>query len=351
MIRLYQVRCMFCPNCGANIPGDFEQCPECGTEIYVAQGRGDDDHGRHHDPFIVAEDVCDVRTPFGQVIPVPGHEGEITRPSIIEAEEDLPEETGDIRMSAPVDGTDENIRPEETSPSAEYGVYQGRADEQQGAPGSEREMVDRGDEEGSSLPEPPHDTIPVLKPSSGAVRNGGISDDEKHVSPLEKSPSFISPPPPSRRRPLLTGMAVMILVVLGVALLVYGLPGQGSSDTGMVVFTPLPTAIPDTTPVPVTETVPPWTPSENLQLSVSAYGGGYKVEIDGGLKAKEVETIVLTVQDNGGNHTMEWVYPSRHETFYMARDAYGGTASATEYVTAVATYTDRKKEVVFSGDL
>ena len=150
---------------------------------------------------------------------------------------------------------------------------------------------------------------------------------------------------------MILGLAAMILVVLGLAILIYGLPGQGSGDAGVSIQTPLPTFILDATPVPTTELAPTFTPSENLILSVSAYGGGYKVEIDDGLMENEVATILMTVEDTGGLHTMEWVYPSRHELFFMARDAYNGTASAIEHVTATATFTDGKKEVVFSGDL
>ncbi|WAI00248.1 zinc ribbon domain-containing protein [Methanogenium organophilum] len=339
---------MFCPNCGANIPERSGVCPECGTEIYVAQSLDDDEH----DPFIVAEDVRDVHTPFGPVQPVPEDEEIIPRSAIIEAEEELSEETPDAVLGASVGGADEYIRPDEDILSGGPDAGQARTDDVLFAPAADGQDVGTGEEDGSLIRESLPDDIPSPGPSCNGQQEYTESfDSAKTKSRVVKPCSHADLPYPSRRRPMISGLAVMILVVLGIAILIYGPPGQSPPDSGVVVPTPLPTAVPDTTPVPVTETAPPWTPSENLILSVSAYGGGYKVEIDNGLKANEVETILLTVEDNGGLHTMEWVYPSRHESFFMAREAYNGTASAIEHVTATATFTDGKKEVVFSGDL
>jgi len=340
---------MFCPNCGANIPGDSGVCPECGTEIVAARSPVDDEH----DPFIVAEDVCDVHTPFGQVMPVAECEKNAPRPAIIEAEEELPEESDDVLSGASVDDTDEPTLPDEDPLPAGSGAGQVRVDDVLFAPAADGQDVVTGEEDGSLLRESIPDEIPSPEPSGGDPEKDNESSDSsaKTKSRVAEPYLYADFPIPSRKRPMIAGLAVVILVVLGIAILIHGLPEQGSVDAGLVVPTSLPTVVPDTTPVPVTETAPPWTPSDNLLLSVSAYGGGYKVEIDGGLKANYVETIVLTVEDNGGLHTMEWVYPSRRESFYMAREAYNGTVSATEYVTATATFTDGKKEVVFSGNL
>jgi hypothetical protein len=48
---------------------------------------------------------------------------------------------------------------------------------------------------------------------------------------------------------------------------------------------------------------------------------------------------------------MEWVYPSRRESFFMVRQAYNGTVSASKHITATAIFHDGKKEKVFSGIL
>lgn len=339
---------MFCPNCGANIPEDSGVCPECGTEIIKARSLDDDERDR----FIVAEDVRDVHTPFGDVMPVPEGQQNTPLPAIIEAEEELPKESEDIQPGAPADDTDEPVLAGGNPLSAGSGAGQDRADDVPLTPVADDQDVGTGEEGGSVM----HGSLSDEIASPGSSGDGpqvdkSSSDSAKTKSRVEEPYSPADFPSPSRRRPMIAGMAVVILVVLGIAILIYGLPDQESADSGVVAPTSMPTAVPDTTPVPVAETTSPWTPSDNLLLSVSAYGGGYKVEIDGGLKANDVETIVLTVEDNGGLHTMEWVYPSRHESFFMAREAYNGTASAIEYVTATATFTDGKKEVVFSGNL
>jgi hypothetical protein len=356
---------MFCPNCGADIPEDSGVCPECNTEIVIARtGRG-----RERDAFIVADDISSERTPGGWAGDLPVEEETGSRSVIIEAEEDeLTEEEGAAFSGTPL-CHDAFLRdlPEETGRSAvsagylvRDGVVPVSSDPKERGPGMEDDGEAGMDKGETDLPVHTGD---AGEPATEHPLSGGASPAPPSDAPKERSggagprsPAPLSAAPPSRRRPGsagIVGIAVGLLVVLGIALLVYGLPGEDASNSSVVIPTPLPTVVPDTTPVPptATETPLPWTPSENLQLSVSAYGGGYKVEIEGGLLANEVEIIEMTVEDAGGEHTMDWVYPSRHETFFMARDAYNGSASATEHVTATATYSDRSKEVVFSGDL
>lgn len=344
---------MFCPNCGANIPEDSGVCPDCNTEIFIARKSG----GRDRDPFIVAEDGDDEQTPGGQNEGRQGEGGPVSGSPIIEAEEE-PVEEGEPDVpgvSAGVVGL-RTALPEEYS-VAEPGEGHGRDDIVHDTSYAENPDFSVEDALGTEMEEPEtHVPIPDVHapqhPSSDTPSPNSPADEPVRESRGAKPPTSARlSPPPSRRRPVTAGLAVTLLVVLGVALLVYGLPGGDDEETDVVIPTPLPTIIPETTPVPVTETAPPWTPSENLILSITSYGSGYKVEIENGLLANEVEMIVLAVEDSGGEHTMEWVYPSRHETFFMSRDAYNGTVSATEYVTATATYSDGKKEVVFSGNL
>lgn len=359
---------MFCPNCGANIPEDACVCPDCNTEIVRTRSEG----GRNRDAFIVADDGPDERALGSEAGYMPEEEETRSRSAIIEAEEDLTEEDESAFSGNPLSDDALVRHPEETDLTAgpvgvlvREDVMPASSDAGEHDPGTgdngERDTdgtetdapvhaADDGADAQNNRPSEssspaPHSEVPPSDAMKG--RTGG-------AKPLSSAP--LSAAPPSRRRPKnagIFGIAVSILVVLGIALLVYGLPGEDASNTSVVVPTPLPTVVPETTPVPptATETPLPWTPSDNLQLSVSSYGGGYKVEIEGGLLANEVEKVVLTVDDAGGEHTMEWIYPSRHETFFMAREAYNGTASATEHVTATATYSDRTKEVVFSGDL
>ncbi len=338
---------MFCPNCGANISGEFEVCPECGTGIYVTRSNG----AGKNDPFIVAGDPGEVQTSFGSVISVPEDESNSCRPAIIEAEEDeLPEGKASTVLTPSGSYMTDRVIFGGDSPSDGFVAALNKENDPANVPSAVDTESGTGSEQilpsGASLPDggPSHDQSPIPLVV-------GISDGGEIKTPPSASYPYTDLPSPSRRRPVIAGLAVIIFVVLGIAILIYGVPGQGSEDAGVPILTPQLNVLPDITPIPVTETPPPWTPSENLILSVSAYGGGYKVEIDGGLMANEVATILMTVEDTGGLHTMEWVYPSRHESYYMAREAYNGTASAIEHVTATATYTDGKKEVVFSGDL
>lgn len=359
---------MFCPNCGANIPEYAGVCPECNTEISLART----ERGRTRDAFIVADDLPERRTSHREAGYLPEEEGAVSRSAIIEAEEGPVEEEGPALSGAPLRDDALSRNPagrdrmagsvsgpvsEDVVPASPDAIERdpGRGDDDEtGMDGREADIPVHAGDDGVQAPVHPPSDESSPPPPSAIPPSGAPERPARGARP--PSPPPLSAAPPSRRRPGSAGIveiAVALLVVLGIALLVYGLPGGDASNTSVVIPTPLPTVVPDTTPVPATatETPPPWTPSENLQLSVSAYGGGYKVEIEGGLLANEVEKIVLTVEDAGGEHTMEWVYPSRHETFFMARDAYNGTASATEYVTATATYSDRTKEVVFSGYL
>lgn len=338
---------MFCPNCGANIPGDSWVCPECGTEIVAAQSPGSNDQ----ESFIVAEDACEVHTPFGPVVQVEGGGEETHRSAIIEAEEEKTERGGDILLGASLDDTDAHIWQERTSESERDDVQKDRTIDIHGS--SSEDGLRMGIEWDSDpyIRDPVPDEASVAGSVSGVQGRNEASGGTKTKLNVSEKHSYIDLPPPSRRRSVIVGLGVIVFVVMGLSLLVYGLPWGGPDDTGVSVPTPLPTVLPDVTPVPVTETPPPWTPSKDLSLSIMAYDGGYKVEIDGGLKKNEVAVIEVTVKDDGGLHTMEWTYPSRHESFFMAREAYNGTASAIEHVTATATFTDGKKEVVFSGDL
>ncbi len=338
---------MFCPNCGANIPGGLDVCPECGTEISVTQNHGEGEFV----PFIVAGDARDVQTPFGRVREMPKGGSDMHRSAIIEADEDeLPEEGADSVMTSSGADTAGGILPNGDSMSDEWERGLHKENNLESAPSADDTVS--GTESGqilSSVVSSPGDTLPPGQ-SSGPTATETPNNAENKSRSSASYPCN-EPPSPSRRRPMILGLAVMIFVVLCLAILTYGLPGQGSGDAGVSIQTPLPTILSYATTVPTTELVPTFTPSENLILSVSAYGGGYKVEIDGGPMSNEVATILMTVEDTGGLHTMEWVYPSRHESFIMAREAYNGTASAIEHVTATATFTDGKKEVVFSGDL
>lgn len=346
---------MFCPNCGANVPGGVEVCPECGTEISVRRNDG----GGRNEPFIVAEDEGEMLASAGP--PISGDEENTQRSPIIEAEEDeLPEEydptaedglqtevMDGVPVTSAADVGGRNIQDDGSRTDRWWREPGGKGD---GAvavssddrnSGSEREPREPSH---ASSGDDPRFTVP----SHGMTVTGASDGAEQKPRPSDSYPFTELP---SRKRPLFAGLAVIILVVLGLAILVYGLPGGGSGDGGLPVPTPLPTPLLNDTPVPATETVPPWTPSENLVLSISAYGGGYKVEIDSGLRANEVAKIVLSVEDGGGLHIMEWAYPSRRESFFMAREAYNGTASASEHIIATATFNDGKKEVVFSADL
>jgi|GEM_PF-2969214 len=339
---------MFCPNCGANIPDAFDTCPECGTEISVAQSHGEGGGV----PFIVAEDARDVKTPFGPLREVPEGGDDMSQPAIIEAEEDeLPEGRADSIPTRP--GTDITGR----------SLADGDAlsDRRGSDICTETDRVDVPSGDGTASGTGREHIRPVYASSPGDAPSSGqspdpleteTSNDAKNKPRSSVSDMYIEPSSPPRRFPLIVGLAVMILAVLGFALLSSGMPGQGSGEPLVPVPTlPPATVLPYATAVPTTELVHTFIPSENLILSVSSYGGGYKVEIDGGLRANEVAKIHMTVEDTGGLHSMEWVYPSRHETFFMAREAYNGTVSAIEHVTATATFTDGKEEVVFSGDL
>ena len=343
---------MFCPNCGANIPVGFDSCPDCGTEISVTRSH----EGGENDPFIVADDVREVHTPFGSVIPVTCDGETIPRPAIIEAEEEeLPEGEANILQDPPDGDTIGSVLSAGDSLSDRQ-RGEGMFKESNVVIASSLDDREYGRKFGTDRDKPvssgvsPSGDNPSHEPSPDTPAFEGFDDaDEKSRS--SDSESYGDLPSSSRKRPVIAGLAVMILVVLGLAILVYGLPGHASGDAGVPMLTLMPTPLPDVTQAPVTESVPLFTPSENLFLSISAYAGGYKVEIDGGLKANEVAHILLTVEDNGGIHTMKWAYPSRHESFYMAREAYNGTPSAIEHVTALATFTDGTKEVVFSGNL
>ena len=338
---------MFCPNCGANIPEDSSLCPECGTEIIVARNPGNIDH----DLFIVAEDVCEVNTPFGPVVPVLDDDREISRSGIIEAEEEIPEVEEDAPFGASVKDTDVHIPPEGYNRSVRYGVDQDRTNDTHVISTSDGKETGTEMESGSDTYENIIGDVPSSDPLSSVRERNEASGGAKMKENVSEPYSYTDYPPPSRKRSAIVALAVIILVVLGFSILLYGLPGQEPVKAGVSVPTPLPTVLPAVTTVPVPDTPPPWTPSEDLSLSISAYDGGYKAEIDGGLKANEVAKIVLTIEDVGGIHSMEWAYPSRRESFFMAREAYNGTASAIEHVTATATFTDGKKVVVFSGDL
>lgn len=339
---------MFCPNCGANIPVGLHVCPECGTEISVSHNHG----GSEYTPFIVAEDTRDAHTPFGPVREgARGWGGDVSQPAIIEAEEgELPDESPDCQItSSRTDMADRTMSDEDTL-SERWEEDLSKENDMENAPSEDEILSVTGN--GRIRPSVASSSGSVPSPGQSSAPIESVSpDDSKNKSCPSASFSYTESKPTSRRRSMTAGLAVMIFVVLGLAILIYGLPGQGSGDILVATPTPLPTVLPDETPVSTTELVPIFAPSENLILSVSAYGGGYKVEIDGGLMENEVATILVAVEDTGGLHTMEWVYPSRHESFIMAREAYNGTPSAIEHVVATATYTDGKKEVVFSGDL
>ncbi|WFN34305.1 zinc ribbon domain-containing protein [Methanogenium sp. S4BF] len=350
---------MFCPNCGANVPGGFDICPECGTDISARRSHG----GGGNEPFIVAEDEGEMHAPAGPSLSVSGDAENTNRDAIIEAEEDEIPEFDELPVE---DNLQKKVMDRfptlSSTDSAGRNISEGvsGSDRRTGSPGGDgggdaglspdAKYSENGRGQAPRYSTSSDSDIPLSGPSTD-LPGTKTSDGAGQKPRSAESYPWAEKPSKSRKRPLVAGLAVIILVVLALSLLVYGLPGQGSANGGLPVPTPLPTPLSDETPVPVTETAPPWTPSDNLVLSVSAYGGGYKVEIDGGIKANEVAKIALTVEDSGGLHTMEWVYPSRRESFFMARDAYNGTASATEHVTATATFTDGKKEVVFSGDL
>ena len=338
---------MFCPNCGANIPVGLHVCPECGTEISVSHNHG----GSEYTPFIVAEDTRDTHTPFGPVREVPEGGGDVSQPVIIEAEEgELPDESPDCQIaSTRSDMADRTLSDEDTL-SDKWEECLSKESDMESVLSEDEILSVTGNDRIRSSVASPSDTVPSPGQSSAPIATI-TPETSKNKSCPSASFSYTESKPTSRRRSMTAGLAVMIFVVLGLAILIYGLPGQGSGDLLVSAPTHFPTVLPDETPVPTTEMVPIFAPSENLILSVSAYGGGYKVEIDGGLMANEVATIVVDVEDRGGIHTVEWVYPSRHESYFLAREAYNGTPSAIEHVVATATYTDGKKEVVFSGNL
>ena len=338
---------MFCPNCGANIPGAFDVCPECGTEITVRQSHG----GGDGVPFIVAEDARDKHTPIGQVMQVPEGGGNTHQDAIIEAEEDeLSEEETDILLTPSGADTTGRILPDGNSLSDRRWSDLFKETDRANVPSGDDRASGTGREQTRSFDA----SSPGDAPSSGQSPDPletETSGDAKNKPRSSVWDTYIEPPSPPRRFPLIVGLAVMILAVLGFALLSNGMPGQGSGEPLVPVPTLPATVLPYASPVPTTELVHTFIQSDNLILSVSAYGGGYKVEIDRGLMANEVAKILMTIEDTGGLHSMEWVYPSRHETFFMAREAYNGTVSAIEHVIATATFTDGHKEVVFSGDL
>lgn len=309
---------MFCPNCGTNVQGGLEVCPECGTEITVKHTHA----SGGNESFIVAEFEDETNAPGSRFISE--NKDDTQQSAIIEAEEDeLPKEyelTVEDRRQAAVTEDEATV----ASPDGRNSV-------------SEREDREYSH---TSFGDEPHSTVSLRSMSIARA------SDNPEQKPRSSGVYPFTELPPSRKSPLLAGLAIILLVGLGLSILFYGLPGGESGDRGLSVPTLLPTPFVNNTNIP-----PTGAPSENLILSISAYGGGYMVEIDKGLKADEVAKIVLSVEDDGGLHTMEWVYPSFRESFFMRRDAYNGTMSASEHITATAIFNDGKKEVVFSGDL
>ena len=222
---------MFCPNCGTNVQGGLEVCPECGTEISVRRNHG----GGGNDPFIIAEYENEMNAPHN--ISLSENDDNTQQSMIIEAEEDeLPDEyelttedgrqtalAGDVPITSARDAAGRIILGD---------GFRTEKDERETGRKGDKAVVAIPDDQKSRTEKKIHDLSPASTDDEPhfTVHSGDMSvtkasdDAEQKPHPSDAYPST-ELSAPSGKRPRLIWIAIIIFVVLGLAILVYGLPG------------------------------------------------------------------------------------------------------------------------------
>ena len=205
---------MFCPNCGANIPGEYEVCPECGTEFSVRRNHT----SGSHEPFIVAEDEGEMHAASHLAASVPGDDDTTSQDQIIEAEEEelpeecelpaedeLPEGTGSgVQVMSANERTD-RIIPEDESGSARQGAYPGGEGNRFAAAYSDDRYFKRDGGDARLAPRSSEGDVGLTMPSDEMPVVGADNGAEKKPHPSASSP-LTKLPSSSRKRSFIVSL-------------------------------------------------------------------------------------------------------------------------------------------------